>query len=659
MNSKHFFICLLMFANTLATELMPKQTTSLRDPRRKIFPFMQKEVQNWDTFLLSKNKKTLYVGARDTILALDIRTDTTVRVNSILIFSSSSPQRECFNFIRVLVQLNDTHLYTCGTYAFSPTCAYVDLTTFSLVKDTEGKPLLLQGKGVSPYSPHHGSTAILVDGELYTATQENVPGNESVITRTLGSSSVLKNEHWMTGDATFVGSFNTQAPPNDDKVYFFFWETAKEYNFFENVIVSRVARICKNDVGGKTLLQKKWTTFLKAHLSCALKGQFPYTVIQHVFAVPHPGGGALFYGVFVPQWQVGGFWSSAVCAFDLNAINKVFDNGRYKELHQNCSRWLPYEGEAMDPPPGSCSVSPPSDKTLVFMKEHYMMDQTIQPLYNQPVFVKLNVKYTRITVHQTENILGIPYTILFLGTDQGAIHKVVVVGSDAHIIEEIQLFEKPEAVQNLLLSPEKGILYVGYSKGIVQVPLANCGIHKTCPDCILARDPYCAWDGRKCSDNWNNKYKRWVFADRLLYPCFLLFSSMAGKSNFKQDVEAGNSGLSCMRSSGKSRASSRPITLIAVVAVVFFCYPDTVKVKSKVQGCRSPLQAKETPKQEKALFNGSQSILQVDLARKLLTAPTPTMSTCSVQAKRADKNCLDLGLLNKDDSRGAVAAEEI
>ncbi|XP_077776879.1 semaphorin-4A-like [Podarcis muralis] len=654
MNSKHFFICLLTFANTLATELMPKQTTSLRDPRRKIFPFMQKEVQNWDTFLLSKNKKTLYVGARDTILALDIRTDTTVRVKHEIQWSPTADkkdncalkvenkERECFNFIRVLVQLNDTHLYTCGTYAFSPTCAYVDLTTFSLVKDAEGKPLLLQGKGVSPYSPHHGSTAILVDGELYTATQENVPGNEPVITRTLGSSSVLKNEHWMTGDATFVGSFNTQAPPNDDKVYFFFWETAKEYNFFENVIVSRVARICKNDVGGKTLLQKKWTTFLKAHLSCALKGQFPYTVIQHVFAVPHPGGGAFFYGVFVPQWQVGGFWSSAVCAFDLNAINKVFDNGRYKELHQNCSRWLPYEGEAMDPPPGSCSVSPPSDKTLVFMKEHYTMDQTIQPLYNQPVFVKLNVKYTRITVHQTENILGIPYTILFLGTDQGAIHKVVVVGSDAHIIEEIQLFEKPEAVQNLLLSPEKGILYVGYSKGIVQVPLANCGIHKTCPDCILARDPYCAWDGRKCSDNWNNKYK-----------------SMAGKSNFKQDVEAGNSGLSCMRSSGKSRASSRPITLIAVVAVVFFCYPDTVKVKSKVQGCRSPLQAKKTPKQEKALFNGSQSILQVDLARKLLTAPTPTMSTCSVQAKRADKNCLDLGLLNKDDSRGAVAAEEI
>lgn len=35
------------------------------------------------------------------------------------------PQTECFNFIRVLVALNQTHLYVCGTYAFSPACTYI------------------------------------------------------------------------------------------------------------------------------------------------------------------------------------------------------------------------------------------------------------------------------------------------------------------------------------------------------------------------------------------------------------------------------------------------------------------------------------------------------------------------------------------------------
>ena len=28
---------------------------------------------------------------------------------------------------------------------------------------------------------------------------------------------------------------------------------------------------------------------------------------------------------------------------------------------------------------------------------------------------------------------------------------------------------------------------------MVQAPVAFCGKHGTCEDCVLARDPYCAW----------------------------------------------------------------------------------------------------------------------------------------------------------------------
>ena len=34
-------------------------------------------------------------------------------------------QKDCFNYIKLLLRLNDTHLYVCGTYAFSPTCTYI------------------------------------------------------------------------------------------------------------------------------------------------------------------------------------------------------------------------------------------------------------------------------------------------------------------------------------------------------------------------------------------------------------------------------------------------------------------------------------------------------------------------------------------------------
>lgn len=36
-------------------------------------------------------------------------------------------------------------------------------------------------------------------------------------------------------------------------------------------------------------------------------------------------------------------------------------------------------------------------------------------------------------------------------------------------------------------------VYAGSNSGVVQAPVAFCGKHSTCEDCVLARDPYCAW----------------------------------------------------------------------------------------------------------------------------------------------------------------------
>ena len=36
-------------------------------------------------------------------------------------------------------------------------------------------------------------------------------------------------------------------------------------------------------------------------------------------------------------------------------------------------------------------------------------------------------------------------------------------------------------------------VYAGSNSGVVQAPVAFCGKHGTCEDCVLARDPYCAW----------------------------------------------------------------------------------------------------------------------------------------------------------------------
>lgn len=50
----------------------------------------------------------------------------------------------------------------------------------------------------------------------------------------------------------------------------------------------------------------------------------------------------------------------------------------------------------------------------------------------------------------------------------------------------------PPILMCLHLQGRKSV-YAGSNSGVVQAPVAFCGKHSTCEDCVLARDPYCAW----------------------------------------------------------------------------------------------------------------------------------------------------------------------
>lgn len=56
-------------------------------------------------------------------------------------------------------------------------------------------------------------------------------------------------------------------------------------------------------MGGERLLQKKWTTFLKAQLLCTEPGQLPFNVIRHAVLLPgNFSSGPHVYAVFTSQW---------------------------------------------------------------------------------------------------------------------------------------------------------------------------------------------------------------------------------------------------------------------------------------------------------------------------------------------------------------------
>lgn len=120
---------------------------------------------------------------------------------------------------------------------------------------------------------------------------------------------------WHATSRSFLSSLVTFASTEPNFVssydignftYFFFRENAVEHDCGRTVF-SRAGRVCKNDIGGRFLLEDTWTTFMKARLNCSRPGEIPfnYNELQGTFYLPEL---ELLYGIFTTNvwvtWNV-------------------------------------------------------------------------------------------------------------------------------------------------------------------------------------------------------------------------------------------------------------------------------------------------------------------------------------------------------------------
>ncbi|XP_039634790.1 semaphorin-4D isoform X2 [Perca fluviatilis] len=511
------FLGLLLEVSTHGPHAVPR--TSWRHQDLDLMEFSEPAIFNYSTLLLSEKRDALYVGAREAIFELSKKNVTvkhnkvqwTVAENHMLMCTQKgkSRERDCLNYIRVLQVVDDEQLYVCGTHAFQPQCDHLNLADFSL----GGRPE--DGRGKCSFDPSQSFTTVMVDGELYSGTAYNFLGSEPIISRYSPSQSLLRTEYstsWLNEPsfvfADVISEGRNRVDGEDDKIYYFFTEVSVEYEFFGKLLIPRVARVCKGDLGGQRTLQKKWTSFLKAKLVCSMPElNFVFNVVHDVFILKGADWrDTVIYGVFTSQW--GNVGLSAVCAYNMTAVEEVFSKGKYMQkatVEQSHTKWVRYNGITPSPRPGACinnlmrrqnissSLHLP-DKTLQFVKDHPLLEDPVLPIGNGPRLITKDVNYTQIVVERVRALDGNIYDVIFTGTDKGVLHKSVVYGGEVHIVEEIQLLKNSESIKNLLLSSETQSLYAGSDSGVVQSPTAFCGRYLSCEDCVLARDPYCAWD---------------------------------------------------------------------------------------------------------------------------------------------------------------------
>ncbi|XP_055134993.2 semaphorin-6D isoform X6 [Symphalangus syndactylus] len=478
-----------------------------------------------DFQLMLKIRDTLYIAGRDQVYTVNLNEmpKTEVIPSKKLTWRSRQQDREncamkgkhkdeCHNFIKVFVPRNDEMVFVCGTNAFNPMCRYYRLSTL----EYDGEEI--SGLARCPFDAKQTNVALFADGKLYSATVADFLASDAVIYRSMGDGSALRTIKY---DSKWIKEPHfLHAIEYGNYVYFFFREIAVEHNNLGKAVYSRVARICKNDMGGsQRVLEKHWTSFLKARLNCSVPGDsfFYFDVLQSITDIIQINGIPTVVGVFTTQ--LNSIPGSAVCAFSMDDIEKVF-KGRFKEQKTPDSVWTAVpEDKVPKPRPGCCakhglaeayktSIDFP-DETLSFIKSHPLMDSAVPPIADEPWFTKTRVRY-RLTAIAVDHSAG-PYqnyTVIFVGSEAGMVLKVLANTSpfslnDSVLLEEIEAYnhakcnaenEEDKKVISLQLDKDHHALYVAFSSCVIRIPLSRCERYGSCKkSCIASRDPYCGW----------------------------------------------------------------------------------------------------------------------------------------------------------------------
>ncbi|KAF3839196.1 hypothetical protein F7725_017913 [Dissostichus mawsoni] len=376
---------------------------------------------------------------------------------------------ECYNYIKVLVPRNDETLFACGTNAFNPTCRNYKMSTL----EQEGEEVV--GQARCPFESRQSNVGLFAGGDFYSATMTDFLASDAVIYRSLGESSpvlrtVKYDSKWLR-EPHFL-----HAIEYGNYVYFFLSEIAVEYT-----------TLGKNDNGGSPrVLERYWTSFLKARLNCSVPGDsfFYFDVLQSLTNVLQINHRPAVLGVFTTQ--ANSITGSAVCAFYMDDIEKAF-SGKFKEQRNSETAWTPVPEDQGSAAAYKSSTTFPDD-TLTFIKSYPLMDESL----------------TQIAV-DTSAGPNKNHTVVFLGSDNGHVLKILASTEGANasfssqLLEDIDVYNPSKSgedrrVLGLELDRDHHALFVAFSSCVIRVPLSRCSDYTTCKkSCLSSRDPYCVW----------------------------------------------------------------------------------------------------------------------------------------------------------------------
>ncbi|XP_028679597.1 semaphorin-7A [Erpetoichthys calabaricus] len=464
--------CVLVICSVIVpdyTSVIPRLIEKIHDEARSFsLPKNSSHI-----ILLQYNKSHLYVAGDQFLVSINLQTNKTKKEFQ-LIVEEDKKENQHKTCLTALKKKGDSKLL-CWINQGKPFC-----------QEEDGE---YKANGISLKCGAHGSLMLFVENEIYAAAPLYPSGQNLQFRKIRNNRMVVWMYDTWVSEPTFIQAswIKKKEDPSQDKIYTFFREKNTDKSPDADPWISRVAQVCKNDEGGsETVLQNIWSSFLKARLMCGIPSDSIYFNRLHdVFVVEaDKWRDSKVYGLFSSSWN-----STAVCVYSVGQIEKIFQTSKFKG----------YDGPIPSQRPGSCVQNSRllSDDVLNLLKSHPEIEDRVFPIKSDSPLLISQKMYSKIVVDQVIGAHGNIYNVLLLATGDGKIHKMTDTGDKPFIIAEIHPINAIASILSMSLDSKAKRLFVAYPSEVVEVNLETCSSYnESCQECVLARDPYCAWDGK-------------------------------------------------------------------------------------------------------------------------------------------------------------------
>lgn len=400
----------------------------------------------------------------------------------------------------LLIDYVGSRVIACGTL-FQGVCTVRSMQNISLVdQDVQEAVVANNGEAstvafIAPGPPAPPSTMVMYVGVTYINNSPYRGEIPAVSSRSLQKERMFQIaiSHVTTGTRMYINTFSRDTYPvtyvygfSSERFSYFLTYQLKHTHGQSNEWISKLVRLCQED--------SNYYSYTEIPIECIGEDGTKYNKVEAAF-LGRPGqdlaeslniqtSDDVLFAVFSQANGKVSTNKTAMCVYSLRSIRRKFMQNIKACFNGDGSRGLDFISPTM-----KCVVT-----RLQSLSEDFCGLDVNSPLGGEtPVTATaaatFNTEISSIAATTTSS-----FTVAFIGTKKGKLKKLVVeTANTATEYADVAIDEGSPVNADMFFDKKEMNVYVMTEKRISKVRVHECSVHKTCSECLTARDPYCGW----------------------------------------------------------------------------------------------------------------------------------------------------------------------